>query len=80
MPKLKRLSQKEVIKILEGFGFIVAKQRGSHIKMRRETDFGFQILTVPNHRDIDRGTLKAIFNQTSKFVSEDELRDKFYTK
>ena len=80
MPKLKRLSQKEVLKILESFGFVVASQRGSHIKIKRKTDFGFQVLTVPNHKELDKGTLKAIFNQASKFISEDELREKFYTK
>lgn len=80
MPKLKRLSQKEVLKILESFGFLVAKQRGSHIKTKRKTHFGFQVLTVPNHKEIDPGTLKAIFNQARKFISEDQLRDKFYTK
>lgn len=80
MPKLKRLSQKEVIKILESFGFAISKQRGSHIKMTRKTNFGFQVLTIPNHKEIDKGTLKAIFNQASRFVSEEELRKKFYTK
>ena len=80
MPKLRILSQKEVLNIFESFGFFVAKQRGSHIKVRRKTNLGFQVLTVPNHKEIDRGTLKAIFNQANKFISESELRDKFYTK
>ena len=80
MPKLKRLSQKEVLKILEGFGFIAVSQRGSHIKTKRGTNFGFQVLTVPNHKELDKGTLKAIFNQASRFISENQLRDKFYTK
>ena len=80
MPKLKRLSQKEVTKIIENFGFVVSGQRGSHIKLRRRTDFGFQVLTVPNHKEIDKGTLKAIFNQASRFISEEELRREFYIK
>jgi predicted RNA binding protein YcfA (HicA-like mRNA interferase family) len=65
---------------LEDFGFLVAKQKGSHIKIKKKTDFGFQVLTIPNHKEIDKGTLKAIFNQASKFISEEELRIKFYTK
>ncbi len=80
MPRLKWLSQKEVLKIFEAFGFVVVKQRGSHIKIKRETAAGSQVLTIPNHKEIDLGTVKAIFNQASKFVSEDELRDKFYTQ
>jgi predicted RNA binding protein YcfA (HicA-like mRNA interferase family) len=80
MPKLRQLSQKEIIKTLEEFGFIVKTQRGSHIKMRRKTDSGFQVLTVPNHKEIDKGTLKGIFNQASRFIPESELREHFYTK
>jgi predicted RNA binding protein YcfA (HicA-like mRNA interferase family) len=35
MPKLKQLSGKDIIKILDRFGFIIHSQRGSHIKLRR---------------------------------------------
>ncbi len=35
MPKLRRLSGAAVIAILEGFGFIVIGQVGSHVKLRR---------------------------------------------
>ena len=37
-----------------------------------------QTLTVPNHAELDRGTLKAIFNQASKYLSEQELSPHFY--
>ncbi|MCR4285903.1 MAG: type II toxin-antitoxin system HicA family toxin [Candidatus Kaiserbacteria bacterium] len=79
MPRLKVLSAKEVIGILENQGFSVASQKGSHIKLRRNTSYGTEILTIPNHKEIDRGTLKAIFNQTLKFIPEDVLRNSFYT-
>jgi len=35
MPKLKTLSAKEVQRIFTSFGFVVAKQKGSHIKFER---------------------------------------------
>lgn len=38
MPKLRRLSGAEVIKILAHFGFAVASQRGSHVKLQRVTE------------------------------------------
>jgi len=38
MPKLKRLSGKELIKILEGFGFKVISQKGSHVRLQRMID------------------------------------------
>lgn len=81
MPKLKVVSGKEVIKIFEGFGFNVTAQKGSHIKLKKMDTLGHaQVLAVPNHKEIDRGTLKAIINQASEYVPEAELRKLFYTR
>ncbi|MGC9969258.1 MAG: type II toxin-antitoxin system HicA family toxin [Bryobacteraceae bacterium] len=38
-----------------------------------------QTLTVPNHDEIDRGTLHAIYRQASRFIPDSELRPKFST-
>jgi len=80
MPKLRKLSGDKVISILAGFGFRVQSQGGSHVKLRR-TPGGHeaQILTIPKHRELDIGTLYAIFRQACRFVSEDELRKKLYS-
>lgn len=59
MPKLKKLSGKEVISILNQFGFEVIDQRGSHVKLRRTKDNFKQTLLIPNHKEIDTGTLRA---------------------
>jgi predicted RNA binding protein YcfA (HicA-like mRNA interferase family) len=80
MPKLKRLSGAEVVSILETFGFYVKSQKGSHIKLRREIDENQQTLTVPNHRELSTGTCRAIFNQASAYIPEDELSEYFYTE
>ena len=80
MPKLKVLSAKEVQKIFESFGFIAAKQRGSHMKFERIVNGLKQNLTVPNHKEIDRGTLGAIFRQAVRFMPENELEKHFYTE
>jgi len=62
MPKLRLLSGRDVLKILHEFGFQDFAQRGSHIKVRRVLENGRnQTLTVPNHDEIDRGTLHARF-------------------
>jgi len=78
MPRLKRLSGDEVIAILAQFGFAVHAQRGSHVKLRRVAPTGAQTLTIPKHREIDIGTLRAIVRQTSRFIPEDQLRPHFY--
>ncbi len=79
MPKLKRLSGDEVIAIPGKFGFTVHSQRGSHVKLRRISPSGeVQTLTVPRHSELDIGTLRAIFRQACRFISEEELRKEFY--
>ena len=57
MQKLPRLSGKEVIKLLGKMGFVVARQKGSHIILVKQTIDGRKALVVPNHKEIDRGTL-----------------------
>ena len=80
MSKLRSLSGLEVLKILAEFGFLRYSQRGSHIKLRRvAVGGGTQTLTVPAHDEIDRGTLHAVYRQESRYVSEVELRGKFFT-
>jgi predicted RNA binding protein YcfA (HicA-like mRNA interferase family) len=80
MPKLRTLSGSEVLAILSDFGFQPVSQRGSHVKVRRILEDGqSQTLTIPNHREIDRGTLHALFRQACRFIAEPELRHMFFT-
>jgi predicted RNA binding protein YcfA (HicA-like mRNA interferase family) len=79
MPKLKVLSGFDVVKILEIFGFTVAGQKGSHIKLARTSAEGLrEILTIPRHKELDKGTLKAIIRQISRYVPQDQLQIHFY--
>jgi len=80
MPKLRRLSGSEIVKILSIFGFSIFSQRGSHIKLRRITESGEkQSLTIANHSQLDTGTCRAILRQASRYISADELKPYFYT-
>ena len=79
MPKLRRLAGREVLSILQSFGFKQASQRGSHIKLVREVAGARQVLTLPLHTELDPGTLRAIFRQASRFIAEQDLRPHFYT-
>lgn len=67
MPKLPRVSGAEVVRALERLGFAVARQRGSHIVMRR----GSSGCVVPNHRELKTGTLAGLLKQAG--VSAEEL-------
>ena len=65
--KLKVLSGDDIVDILGQFGFEVFNQKGSHIHLRHPTK---PPLTVPNHGEIAKGTLKAII-QVSGLKPED---------
>ena len=80
MPKLRVLSGGQVLRILAEFGFEPCGQRGSHIKLRRIVSGENQTLTVPNHREMDRGTLHALYRQASRFVPDSDLRPRFFTE
>lgn len=81
MPKLKVLSGEDVIKIFKKFGFEISGQKGSHIKLVRLLKNNVkEPITIPNHKEIDRGTLKAIIRQASKYISEEDLKNHFYSE
>lgn len=81
MPKLKVLSGPDVIRIFSLLGFKVISQRGSHVKLRRLLTGGIQqTLTIPNHKELDRGTLVAIYRQALRYIPENELRPHFYSE
>ena len=79
MPKLRRMSGQEVVNVFCRFGFVIHNQRGSHIKLRRIGSTGeAQTLTVPDHRELDTGTLRAIIRQATRYIPLDDLREHFY--
>ncbi len=52
MPKLPRISGRELIKILEVFGFVVIRQKGSHIVLKKKTPLGETGTVVPDHKEL----------------------------
>jgi len=68
MSKLPRVSGAEVVAALKKIGFYVRRQQGSHIVLRRDDPFA-QVV-VPNHKELDSGTLRAIIRQVGLSVDE----------
>lgn len=66
MPKLPRVSGAEVVKALGRLGFVVARQRGSHVVLRR----GSSGCVVPNHRELKTGTLAGVLKQAGVAVED----------
>ncbi|HUN69056.1 MAG TPA: type II toxin-antitoxin system HicA family toxin [Burkholderiales bacterium] len=66
MSKLPRLSGRDCVKALAKAGFYQKRQHGSHIVVRRDQPFAQ--LVVPDHKELDRGTLRAILRQADLSV------------
>jgi len=68
MSTLPVISGRECINALQKAGFFIKKQHGSHIILRRNDPFSQ--LVVPEHKELDRGTLRAIIRQAGLSVDE----------
>jgi predicted RNA binding protein YcfA (HicA-like mRNA interferase family) len=68
MSKLPMVSGQDCVKALEKIGFYFKRQEGSHIVLRRDDPFS-QVI-VPNHRELDGVTLRAIIRQTGMSLDE----------
>ena len=78
MPKLRDISGKKLVSVFENFGFVVIGQKGSHIKMSRFSN-KMEILVIPNHNSIAKGTLKTIYIQALEYIPESNLKKFFYS-
>jgi predicted RNA binding protein YcfA (HicA-like mRNA interferase family) len=65
---LPRLSGRDCVAALKKVGFYKKPQHGSHIVLRRDEPFAQ--LVVPDHKELDRGTLRAILRQAHISVDE----------
>lgn len=74
------ISGEDIIKFFKSHNFEISRTKGSHIVMKRYNKERKEVLIIPNHKTILKGTLKAIFNQSSTYISVDQLHDFFYTE
>jgi predicted RNA binding protein YcfA (HicA-like mRNA interferase family) len=68
MSKLPQISGRVCVRILCKFDFYFKRQEGSHIILRRDEPFA-QVV-VPDHKILDKGTLRAILRQADISVNE----------
>jgi len=61
--KLPSLDYREIIRALQRDGWVVVRQRGSHIRLHKRTAEGVLKLTVPAHKPVKRTTLRRILAQ-----------------
>ncbi|MEZ4422319.1 MAG: type II toxin-antitoxin system HicA family toxin [Gemmatimonadota bacterium] len=72
MGRLPVVSGQELVRALGQIGYVVDRQKGSHIVLR-QTNEPFRRVTVPDHREIAKGTLRAILRSVG--LTPDELDD-----
>jgi len=58
--RLPQISGKDLVKKLMKLGFVVTRQRGSHIRIEKNTKDRTIKITIPNHKVIKKGTLNRI--------------------
>lgn len=68
MSRLPRISGRECVKALQKTGFVIMRQEGSHMILRRGDPL--TQLVVPDHRELDRGTLRAIIRQSGLGIDQ----------
>ncbi|MCG3129577.1 MAG: hypothetical protein FLDDKLPJ_00311 [Phycisphaerae bacterium] len=70
MSHLPVISGRELVKALAKLGFALDRQKGSHMILYRSNPV--MTLSVPDHKELDRGTLRSLLRQAG--VTPDEFR------
>jgi predicted RNA binding protein YcfA (HicA-like mRNA interferase family) len=68
VPKVPLLKPKEVIRVFKKFGWVVARSSGSHIILTKEGNIS--TLSIPNHNEIARGTLRALIDKSGLTIKD----------
>lgn len=74
MPELPRISGDEAIKVFKRLGFHEARQRGSHVVLRRENSG----CVIPRHKSLAVGTLKSAIKQAG--ITDQEFLNSYHQR
>jgi predicted RNA binding protein YcfA (HicA-like mRNA interferase family) len=70
MTKVPSLGYEKVLKALKRDGWVIVRQRGSHIRLQKHNQDEVLKLTIPAHRPIKRSTLSHILKQARLSVDK----------
>ena len=68
MAALPVISGREAVKVFEALGWETARQRGGHMILVRAGDI--ETLSVPDHREVAKGTLRSLIRSAGITVDE----------
>lgn len=70
MSKVPNLPYDQIVRALQRDGWVVVRQKGSHIRLQKHLGFETLKITVPAHRPVLRSTLAHILKQARLGVDE----------
>ncbi len=68
MAQLPNLSGKEVVKAFENLGWEFSRQSGTHIVLTKDGEMAS--LSVPNHKEVAKGTLRSLIRAANLTIDE----------
>ena len=75
------VSGRQLAKLLESLGYVVTRQKGSHMRLNTKTN-GEHSITIPDHDSLRVGTLVAILTDVALHfeMTRDEFVEQFFGK
>ena len=70
MSKVPSMPYEQIIRALQREGWVVVRQKGSHIRLQKHTLTETLKLTIPAHRPVKRSTLAHILKQARISVTD----------
>ena len=72
--RLPVVSGRELIRWLTSLGYQVVRQRGSHVRLERYHSGTTHAITIPNHREIAKGTLNDIIGAVARATQLNKIK------
>ena len=69
-PALPVVSGRDIIRALEKIGYVAVRQKGSHVRLLDDSNAEHRPITVPLHKEVDRGLLRSIIRDANMTVDE----------
>jgi predicted RNA binding protein YcfA (HicA-like mRNA interferase family) len=63
MTKIPSVAYDKIVRALQRDGWVVVRQKGSHIRLQKRTQDEVIKLTIPAHKPVKRSTLSHILKQ-----------------
>lgn len=70
MPKIPIVSGRKLVKAYEKLGYVVVRQKGSHIRLLNENKLRYPPITVPDHKEVSIGVMRKLIRDTKITIEE----------